>query len=79
MHMSRIRKAMLVGAIAAAGAVAVPTAAQAGIYTWHYVATYPTQAECQAAGPGAAAAQDADTWRCTTTADGVKLYTGFIW
>jgi hypothetical protein len=79
MRMSRIRKALIVGAIAATGAVAAPAAAHAGIYTWQYVATYPTLTACQAAGPGAQAAQDADTWRCTTTTSGAKLYVGFIW
>ncbi|NUT34864.1 MAG: hypothetical protein HOV79_17545 [Hamadaea sp.] len=77
--MSRTKKALIVAVLGIAGAVAVPAAAQAGIYTWKYEATFGTQADCQAAGPGAAAAEDADAWRCTTTADGVKLYLGYIW
>jgi hypothetical protein len=77
--MSKIRKALIVGAIAATGAVAVPAAAHAGIYTWKYVATYSTLSACQAAGPDAEAAQGADTWRCTGTAGSVKLSVGFIW
>jgi len=77
--MSRVRKALIVATVAVAGAIAVPTAASAGIYTWKYAGTYSTLAGCQSAGPAVAASQDADTWRCTTTADGTKLYLGYIW
>ena len=78
--MSRIRQALIVATVAVAGAVAVPTAASAGIYTFRYAGTYSTLAACQSAGPAVAAGQDADTWRCSsTTADGSKLYLGYIW
>lgn len=77
--MSKVRKALIVATLGVAGAIAVPAAAQAGIYTWKYEATFGTLAACQAAGPAAAAADDADTWRCTSTSEGVKLYLGYVW
>jgi hypothetical protein len=77
--MSRVRKALIVATVGIAGAIAVPTAASAGIYTWKYVGSYSSLAACQSAGPGVAAQQDADTWRCSSTTSGANLYLGYIW
>jgi hypothetical protein len=77
--MSRVKKALIVAAVGLTGAVAVPTAANAGIYTWKYAGSYSSLTACQNAGPGVAAGQDADTWRCSTTTSGANLYLGYIW
>ncbi|NUT18778.1 MAG: hypothetical protein HOV77_06300 [Hamadaea sp.] len=77
--MSRMKKALFVATVAVAGAVALPTSASAGIYTWKYAGSYPSSAACQSAGPDAAAAQDADAWRCSATSTGANLYLGYIW
>jgi hypothetical protein len=77
--MTWVRQILTSTAVAGTIIVGTATAAGAGIYTWKHVATYKTAAECEDAGPDEAAKQDADTWRCTTSADGVKLYLGYIW
>ncbi|NUO60702.1 MAG: hypothetical protein HOV71_15330 [Hamadaea sp.] len=77
--MSRVKKALIVATVGIAGAVAVPASANAGIYTWKFAGSYASSADCQSAGPGVAAAQDADAWRCSTTSTGASLYLGYIW
>jgi len=77
--MSRVKKTLIVAAVGIAGAVAVPASASAGIYTWKYAGSYSSSAACQSAGPGVAAAQDADTWRCSATSGGANLYLGYVW
>jgi hypothetical protein len=75
---SWVKKAVATAAIATGLAVAAPAAANAGIYTWHYEATYTSNDACVAAGKAAVSSQDADAYRCTGTG-GVDLYLGYIW
>lgn len=75
---SWVKKAVATGLIATGLAVAVPAAANAGIYTWKFQGSYPTNAECVAAGQAEVQAQNADVYRCSGP-DALDLYLGTIW
>lgn len=79
MTLSRAKKIIVVGAIAAGVSATAAAPAYAGIYTWEYQRTYATAGECQAAGPAAVAADpEAATYRCSGAA-GADLYLGYVW
>lgn len=75
---SWVKKAVATAAIAAGLVVAAPAAANAGIYTWHFQATYSSNEACVAAGKAGVRSGEADAYRCTGTG-GVDLYFGYIW
>ncbi|WP_020573929.1 hypothetical protein [Actinopolymorpha alba] len=78
MAFTGIRKVAAVGAVAAGLVAMTPAAANAGIYTWKFYKTYPTSAECHAAGQEFVTSGEADTYRCTGTSAS-DLYVGYIW
>ena len=75
---SWVKKAVATATIATGLAVAVPAAANAGIYTWKYHSSYSTNAECVAAGQAQVQAHEADVYRCSGP-DALDLYLGTIW
>jgi hypothetical protein len=68
----------VVGAVAAAVTAIAAAPAQAGIYTWKFQGSYPSNAECVQAGKAAARTAEVDVYRCSGPA-GTELYYGYIW
>ncbi|KNX39030.1 hypothetical protein [Luteipulveratus halotolerans] len=64
--------------LALGGALAAAPTADAGIYTWHYSATYSSTAACQSAGADAVATSEAVKYECRG-ASATELWLAEIW